>query len=58
MEILDQTITDSMLLKAVQTYIDITGKGRLAFIREIQSLAEQVAQDRFDAILDSSGQLG
>lgn len=49
----EEQITDSMLLQSVKAYIDITGEGRLAFIRELQSLAEQVANHRFDNILNT-----
>ena len=46
-------ISDSQLLQAVQTYIDITGEGRESFILELKSLAEQVASHRFEDIINS-----
>jgi ribosomal protein S11 len=50
----EEQITDSVLLQSVKAYIEITGEGRLAFIRELQSLAEQVAAHRVDNILSES----
>lgn len=47
------SITDDALLKAVNLYIDISGRNRMVFIRELQSLSEQIVEHRFDIIFDS-----